>query len=129
MPNLNKIQIIGHAGGEPEMRFAPNGSPVTNLSVAVNSFRGKEKTEYTEWFKVVAFGKIAEQTNQYINKGNLVYVEGVCQLRKWTKQDGVEVATLEIIANKCLNLSPKNTEDYQGGEPKNADIEPEDLPF
>jgi single-strand DNA-binding protein len=69
MASLNKVMIIGNLGKDPEMRFTPNGSPVTTFSVAVgrtyNTTEGERKTE-TEWFNVVTWNKLAEQCNQFL---------------------------------------------------------------
>src|SRR3989338_11454909 len=107
MVSVNKIIIIGNLGGEPEMRFAPNGRPVTSFNVATNhrytTSEGEPKEE-TEWFTVVAWGKLAEQCNQFLNKGRLVYVEGRLHSHGWDGQDGQKHFRNEIIANRVSFL-------------------------
>ncbi len=107
MASLNKVMIIGNVGSEPEMRFTPNGNPVTSFRVATNwiytSPEGERKQE-TEWFSVVAWNKLAEQCNQFLNKGRLVYVEGRLRTRSWEGQDGQKHYRTEIIANRVTFL-------------------------
>lgn len=76
---FNKITIIGNLGTDPEMRYMPSGDAVTSFSVATNRryrTRDGENRDETEWFRVNAWGRLAETTNQYLEKGSLVYVEG-----------------------------------------------------
>ena len=130
MASLNRIQIIGNVGQEPEMRFTPNGNPVTSFSVATNegyTDDSGEKHEKTEWFNVVAWNKQAETCNQYLVKGSKVYVEGRQQTKKWEGQDGVFHYKTELIASRVLFLSPK-TESIEPEE-KPTELEPEDIPF
>jgi single-strand DNA-binding protein len=136
MPSLNKVTVIGNVGNEPEMRFTPNGKPVTSFSVATNwgytSPEGERKQE-TEWFNVIAWNRLAEQCNQFLAKGKLVYVEGRLHTRKWEGQDGQSHTTIEVTANQVIFLDRKGSgapgdvkvdEGAAGG-----DMEPEDLPF
>jgi single-strand DNA-binding protein len=116
---LNKVQIIGNLGADPEMRFTPSGSGVTNFRVAVNrNRRGPDgnNTEETEWFRVVAWDspgyKLAEICNEYLRKGQRVYVEGRLQSRKYTDKDGIERTSVEIVATDMIMLSGR--EDGQG---------------
>jgi single-strand DNA-binding protein len=105
MANLNRVEIIGNVGKEPEMRFTPSGSPVTSFSVAVNS-KFKE-TESTEWFNIVTWNKLAESCNQYLTKGQQVFVEGRLQTRSWEDNDGQKHYKTEVIANKVLFLGQR----------------------
>ena len=135
MPSLNKVTIIGNVGKEPEMRFTPNGKPVTSFSVATNwmftSPEGERKQE-TEWFNVVTWDRLAEQCNSSVVKGSLVYVEGRLDTRSWECQDGQPHSRMEVVANRVVfldrkgsaALSDEKVEDAGGG-----DVEPEDLPF
>ena len=100
----NKITIIGNLGSDPEMRYLPSGDAVTSFSVATNRrYRNRdgENVDETEWFRVNAWGRLAETTNQYLEKGSLVYAEGRLSSRSWTGQDGQarfsnEIRALEI---------------------------------
>ncbi len=114
---LNKVMIIGNLGRDPEMRFTPSGSPVTNFTVAVNRNRkgpDGNQIEETEWFRVVAWDKLAEISDKYLRKGNTVYVEGRLQSRKYTDKDGIERTTVEIVATDMNML---------GGRAEGADLD------
>ncbi len=124
MANLNSVSIIGNVGKEPEMRFTPSGKAVTSFSVAVNSKFGE--TESTEWFNVIAWNKLAETCNQYLQKGQQVFVEGRLQTRSWEDNDGQKHYKTEVVANKVLFLGQRKQ-----GETKEdlIEIDPEDLLF
>ena len=123
MASLNKITIIGFVASEPEMRFTPNGSALTSFSLAASRHytSNDERKEETEWFTVVAWNKLGETCNQYVEWGMQVYVEGRVQLRKWESQDGKERSKLEIVATTVLFLGKK--------EKKAEEEELEDIPF
>jgi single-strand DNA-binding protein len=104
---LNKILIIGNLGTDPEMRYTPNGNPVTSFNVATNrnyTTSQGEKREETEWFRVVTWNQLAEQCNQYLTKGRKVYVEGRLKSDTWTGNDGQVRFTNEISANQVVFL-------------------------
>ena len=138
MPSLNKVTIIGNVGSEPEMRFTPKGKPLTSFSVATNwaytTPEGERKQE-TEWFNVVAWNRLAEQCNQFLAKGRLVYAEGRIRTRSWEGQDGQQRSRSEIIASRVIFLDrrasgalPDDKGEDTGGD-TGGDIEPEDMPF
>src|SRR3970040_716889 len=107
MPSVNKIIIIGNVGKDPEMRYTPNGNPVTSFSIAANrrwTTPEGETREETEWFNVVTWNKLAEVANQYVTKGKKVYVEGRLQTRSWEGQDGQKRHKTEVVANTVLFL-------------------------
>jgi single-strand DNA-binding protein len=105
---MDKITIIGNLGKDPEMRFTPSGQPVTSFSVASNrkyTNNSGEAVKETTWFRISAWGKLAETCNQYLKKGRLVYVEGRLTPDKntggprvWTRQDGSPAASFEVTA-------------------------------
>jgi len=107
---LNKVQIIGHLGKEPEMRYTPSGKPVTTFSMAVsrswNSADGERHSE-TEWFNVVAWGNLAEICKQYLTKGQQVYIEGRLQTRRWDDKEGVKHTSVEVVANEMMMLGDR----------------------
>lgn len=107
---LNKVQIIGHLGKDPEMRYTPSGKPVTTFSVAVsrswNSADGERHNE-TEWFSVVAWGNLAEICKQYLVKGQQVYIEGRLQTRRWDDKEGQKHTSVEIVANEMMMLGDR----------------------
>ena len=101
MAGLNKVQIIGNLGKDPEVRFLPNGGAVANITVATSeSWKDKqtgEQKEKTEWHRIVLFGKLAEIAGEYLKKGSKAYFEGQLQTRKWTNNDGQDQYTTEIV--------------------------------
>ena len=108
--SLNKAMIIGNLGKDPEMRYTPNGQAVTQFTVAVNrNYRdsNNEWKEETEWFRVVAWGPLAERTAENLRKGRKVYVEGRLQTRQWEDKDGQKRYTTELVANQVTSLEPR----------------------
>lgn len=107
---LNKVQIIGHLGKEPEMRYTPSGKPVTTFTVAVsrswNSADGERHNE-TEWFNIVAWGNLAEICKQYLTKGQQVYIEGRLQTRRWDDKEGAKHTSVEVVANEMMMLGER----------------------
>jgi single-strand DNA-binding protein len=128
---LNKVMIIGRLGRDPEMRYTPNGRPVTAFSVAVNrswTAADGDKREETEWFNVVAWGNLAEICKQHLRKGQMVYVEGRLQTRGWEDPEGKKHYRTEIVANEMIMLSDKREGgDEPFGEATSA--EEEEFPF
>ena len=117
--SLNKILIIGNLGGDPEMRYMPSGDAVTNFTVATNrryNTRDGQQVDETEWFRVSAWGKLAETTNQYLTKGSKVYVEGRLQSRSWQGQDGQTRFSNEIRAQEVRFLDPRGQTSGDPGE-------------
>lgn len=107
MAYLNEMMVIGNVGSDPEMRFTPNGKPVCNFSVATNRMRNAadgEQVKETEWFDIVAWGRQAESCNQFLTKGQRVYVEGRLKTRTWTGNDGQNRFRLEINASSVVFL-------------------------
>ncbi len=135
MASLNKIMIIGNIGSDPEMRFTPNGNPVTSFRVAtsrVYTTVDGERKEETEWFTVVAWGKLAEQCNQFLTKGRRVYTEGRLRTRTWEGQDGQRHYRSEIVANRVLFLDRRATAplpEEKVEEAGTGELEPENIPF
>lgn len=108
MASLNKVQIIGNLGRDPETRFTADGGAIASLSLATTSaWKDKntgEKKEETEWHRCVFYGKLAEIVGQYAKKGGSLYVEGRLKTRKWTDKDGVEKYTTEIVCDQMQLL-------------------------
>lgn len=114
MATLNLCQFIGNVG-KIETRYAQSGDAITNISLACNeSWRDKnsgEKKEHVEWVRVSMFGKLAEIAQQYVKKGDAIYISGKMQTRKFTNKDGVDQYTTEIRADQMQMLGSKD-----GGE-------------
>ena len=139
---LNKVMIIGNLGADPEMRYTANGTAVTNLRVAVNrnyTTQDGERREETEWFRVVAWGKLGEIVSQYLTKGRRVYVEGRLQTRQWDDQEGQRRYTTEVVAQDVQFLDSAQGAPFTDTGPPGADagppsadagqVSPDDLPF
>jgi single-strand DNA-binding protein len=109
---LNKVMIIGHLGRDPEMRYTPSGRPVTSFSVVTTrtwtSAEG-ERHEESEWFNVVSWGNLAEICNQYLSKGQQVYVEGRLQTRGWEDNDGKKHYRTELVAGEMIMLGERQS--------------------
>jgi single-strand DNA-binding protein len=121
--SLNKAMIIGNLGRDPEMRYTPNGQAVTQFTVAVNrnyKDASGEWKEETEWFRIVAWGPLAERTAEHLRKGRKVYVEGRLQTRTWEGQDGQKHYTTELIANTVTGLDPRPPREDGAAEPAGA---------
>ena len=120
---LNKVQIIGHLGRDPEMRYTPSGRPVTTFTVAVsrswNTVDGERHNE-TEWFNVVAWGNLAEICKQYLTKGQQVYIEGRLQTRRWDDKEGVKHTSVEVVANEMMMLGERRDHNNQSQQPSDA---------
>ena len=135
---MSKMILIGNLGSDPEMRYAPSGDPVTNFSVAVNwrsrGRDGQEPVEKTDWFRVSAWGRLAETTNQFLAKGSKVYVEGRFSTSTWTGQDGQMRVTNEVRAQDVQFLTPRGqTDSVPGGAPPPPGVggsdDEDDLPW
>jgi single-strand DNA-binding protein len=119
---LNKLQIIGRVGKDPEIRYLPSGEAVVNFSVATTEKwkdKSGEQREETEWHKVSAFGRLAEIVGEYVKKGGLIYVEGKIKTRKYTDKDGVEKYSTEVKATEMKLLGGKS----EGAQQKPAQRE------
>ena len=139
---FHSLVIVGNLGRDPEMRYMPDGRPVTNLSVATNrtyTSASGEQVKETTWFRVSVFGKQAESCNQYLSKGRLVLIEGRLQgdketggPRVWQSQDGSYRASYEVVATTVRFLGGRGDGQAPGaasaGEPVEATTEDE-IPF
>jgi single-strand DNA-binding protein len=138
MAGLCKVTIIGRLSRDPEMRYTPSGKAVTSFNVPVNRvFTGGdgERKEETEWFRVNAWGRLAETCNNYLRKGMQVYVEGRLSTRTWQGQDGEKRFSLEIFASEMQMLGDRGDQPREvavgagvadtGGD----DLDADDLPF
>jgi single-strand DNA-binding protein len=115
---FSKVMIIGNLGRDPEMRYTPNGRPVTEFSVAVNQSTKNQQTnewvEATDWFRVTVWGDRAERTAEQLRKGNRVFVEGRFRTREFEARDGQKRISLEITADNVISLEARNRDDQEG---------------
>lgn len=111
--SFNKIIVVGNLGRDPELRYTPQGTPVTSFSLATNEreTRGGEKVDVTTWFDVTLFGRQAEVASQYLAKGKQVYIEGRFRSEEWTDRDGNKRVT-----NKIKGSDMQLIDRVQGGE-------------
>jgi len=110
MSGVNKVILIGRLGKDPEVRNLDNGAVVANFSIATSeSYKDRttgEKKEITEWHNIVLWRGLAEISQKFLRKGDMVYIEGKLRTRSWEK-DGVTRYTTEIVADNMNMLSPK----------------------
>jgi single-strand DNA-binding protein len=108
---VNKVILVGNLGKDPETRYMPSGSAVTNLRIATTeAWKDKqsgEQQERTEWHSVAMFGRLAEIAAEYLRKGSQVYVEGKLRTRKWQDKEGKDRYTTEIVADEIQMLGSK----------------------
>jgi len=110
MASVNKVILVGNLGRDPEVRYTPDNSAITNISIATtDTWKDKsgEKQERTEWHRVAFFGKLAEIAGEYLKKGSQVYVEGRLQTRKWQDKEGQDRYTTEIVADRMQMLGSR----------------------
>jgi single-strand DNA-binding protein len=153
---FHRVTLIGHVGQDPQMRYTPDGTPVTNISVATKTALSKETNpqcpngwkesyngknwELTTWWRVTCWRKLAEIVNQYVTKGMQVFVEGEVRgdaqngsqnPRVWTGNDGVAKASFELTARtiKMLGSRGEGGAEAPVGEPPPGGFEEDELPF
>ncbi|MGI6367644.1 MAG: single-stranded DNA-binding protein [Anaerolineae bacterium] len=137
-----KIVIIGRLGRDPEMRYTPQGTAVTSFSVATDRVwtdQSGQRQQRTTWFRVSAWGRLAETTNQYLSKGRLVMVEGEMQEpRPWQSQTGEWRANLEVRATNVQFLGGRGEGGAAGPQERSDDqdvmgagsmLDEEEIPF
>lgn len=113
---LNKVMIIGRLGRDPELRYTQGGSPVCTLNVATDESytdRDGNRVDRAEWHRVVVFQRAAENCGNFLRKGSLVFVEGSLQTRKWQDQNGQDLYTTEIKAQRVQFLDRKSEGEQQ----------------
>jgi single-strand DNA-binding protein len=119
--NLNKIQLIGRLGQDPEMRYTQAGKAVANISVATSeSWKDKQtgqKQERTEWHRCVGFERTAEVIGEYLKKGSLVYIEGRLATRKWQDNNGQDRYTTEVKVDQMKMLESRADSSNAGQRP------------
>ena len=112
MPALNRVQLIGNLGRDPETRVTPNGKKVCHFTLAVNRLGA----EGADWFQVQVWGKLGEVCQQYLGKGRLVFVEGRLQTDRWTDDKGETQFRTHVVASGMQMLDRKPGEQEVVGE-------------
>lgn len=122
MTGLNRVMIIGNLGQDPELRYTQSENAVVTLNVATGERRKNpdgQWVDHTEWHRIVAFGKTAENCGQYLTKGRQIFVEGSLRTRKWQDKSGQDRYTTEIVANNVQFLGGKG----ENARPLSGNIE------
>jgi len=110
MSSLNKVQLIGHLGRDPEVRYTADGVAVAAVAIATSRTwkdKGGERREEIEWTRIVLFGRLAEIAADFLVKGAQTYVEGQLRTRKWTDKNGVDRYATEVVANDLILLGKR----------------------
>jgi single-strand DNA-binding protein len=128
--SLNKVQLIGRLGADPDIKQMVNGKSVARLSVATSqSWKDKssgERKEKTEWHKIVMYRKLAEIAGEYLKKGSSIFIEGSLQTRKWQTKEGQDRYTTEVVADTMQMLGGKdNRNNTSNSSEDNFNQEPE----
>ena len=139
MAGVNKGILIGNLGADPEVKYLSNGTTVANFRIATSENRlnkAGEKTTFTEWHRIVAFGKLAEICKEYLNKGKQVYIEGRIRTRSWEDKDGNRKFSTEIVANQMQMLGapggPSGASGFEKEPSTDQEMPPvhdDDVPF
>ncbi|MDE2861745.1 MAG: single-stranded DNA-binding protein [Chloroflexota bacterium] len=119
---INKVELLGRVGTDPEMRYTPNGTAVTNLRLATDRYR-RDGEDATDWHTVIVWGKTAEAVNQYVQKGQRVYVAGRLVQNTWENDDGQRRHRTEVHTQEVVFL------DSNGNGNGASDYGDEDSPF
>jgi single-strand DNA-binding protein len=115
MPALNRVQLIGYLGRDPESKYTPTGKRVTDFPIAVtNRWRNEagETREYTEWVNIEAWGRLAETCHEYLGKGSLVYVEGRLKTDRYEDQEGGHHYFTKVVARTVQFLSDNRDDEH-----------------
>lgn len=139
MASLNRVELIGNLGRDPEIRYTPGGTAVASISLATSEKVKNKSGEWetrTEWHSIVLYARLAEVAGEYLSKGKSVYLDGKLKTRKWQDRDGKDRYTTEIIGEKLLMLGgrtggiPDGHDDQPHGTPAHAEIPPDNTePF
>ena len=139
--SVNKVILVGHIGNKPEGRYTPSGTSTASFSLATNESwidSENEKQERTEWHNIVAWNKLADFATEYLQKGQLIYIEGRMQTRTYKDKEDIQRRVTEIVSTAITPLEWKTTDKKENGSANTVDKkktkveEPageEDLPF
>ena len=112
--SVNKIILIGHLGANPLGKYTPHGRSSASFSIATNETwkdKNGQQHDHVEWHNIVAWDKLADFANEYLYKGQLVYIEGTIRSRKWQDKEQIERKTIEVFCSKItpLEWKPSNS--------------------
>ena len=139
--SVNKVILVGHIGNKPEGRYTPSGISTVSFSLATNESwidSENEKQERTEWHNIFAWNKLADFVTEYLQKGQLIYIEGRLQTRTYKDKEDIQRRVTEIVSTAITPLEWKTTDKKENGsantvDKKNIKVEKttgeEDLPF
>jgi single-strand DNA-binding protein len=119
MASINKAQILGRVGGDPEIKSTPSGLKVATFSMATSekyTDNSGEKVEKTEWHNIVAWKGLADIVERYIKKGSLLFIEGKLTTRSWEDADGKKIYKVEIVAKDIQMLGAKESNPFEPTE-------------
>ncbi|MBD3321925.1 MAG: single-stranded DNA-binding protein [Chitinivibrionales bacterium] len=131
MASVNKAILIGNLGKDPELKYTPSGQAVCSFPLATSErFTDKsgQKRERTEWHNIVAWNKLAELANQYLQKGRSAYIDGRIATRSWDDRDGNKRFKTEVIAREIVFLSGSGGSGSANQQPKRQDNSFQDSP-
>lgn len=129
--SVNKVILVGHIGVKPEGRYTQAGISTANFSLATNEAwidSDNEKKEHTEWHSIVAWNKLADFSTEYLQKGQLIYIEGKLQTRTYKDKDNIQHWKTEIVANVITPLEWK-TIDKNNDTINKAKEDDQEIPF
>lgn len=134
---LNRIEIIGHLGRDPEVQTFENGTRMAKTSIATSeSWTGKDNEEHTDtqWHNLVWFGKVVDVVEKYLKKGSKIFIEGKSTNRSWENEEGKKQYMHEVIVKNFIFLDAKSDSNSEGNDhyqemASQAPQEPDDLPF
>ncbi len=117
MASLNKVNLIGRTGKDPEIKTLPSGIKIAKFSIATSERfkKGENWEEKTEWHNIVAFAKTAEKVERDIQKGTLIHLEGKISTSSWETESGEKRYKTEIMANHILTLLDRKERSEEGG--------------
>ena len=136
--SVNKVILVGNLGADPEMKQTPSGLTIANLRVATSEVwtdkNTGQKQERTEWHRVVVYDKLAGICERFLSKGQLVYIEGRLQTRRWDDKEGQKHTSVEIVANEMMMLGDRrdttnNQQDTDALPAENGPVAEDEFPF
>ena len=131
--SVNKVILVGNLGQDPESRFTPQGTAVTNLSVATNETwktQNGESQDKTEWHRIVMYGKMAETAAEYMKKGQMVYVEGRLETNELEDQNQVKRKTTQVRCDNFTMLGRRQMQSQETESDNHSSMNSDDdIPF